>query len=567
MFRRYRQRRGPYALAKPSPVPAFIRSSILILLILIVLYFIGRGILGLFSLGSSQDRAAVTLTIEDRGTVNASLEGGLMQRAESNLKLYAGDKISALGNAHARLTFFDGSWVRTDANTDVTIDTSTSGKDSSAFGITFTKGAVWMSTPGADTYSGSTVRTIKTNMMTLSIPAHTQAAIDDNSLLVFSADRNGIGVTTKANKDPVYIGEGQQLNLPTNPSGDLFKYRSAIDPTAAQKPFVAQSRALSQSHTTAQTGSGAATTMDPNALSLTSPTDNTAINGTTVMVTGKFGSNVDRVRINGHFATLDKTLGTFSEELALTDSAQTTIEIDAIDVNNIVLDQVTRTVKKISQTINPPTITSPAGNGQTYRTQATQIEIKGKVPPTVTGIIINDYKLQLFRLGDTTWSYLASKQLNNLLDGKNVFNVYAVDADGNPSAPATVTVLVEAGTEGLVSTGSTVVSSAPTVIDEKTLPQNAPLSPGVITVTGPLAGSSFTATGSEILIEGTTSPQTASVWINGYKLQLYKAGKTTWNYIAKTDFNTLKKGTNVYHIHARDKADKLIDSFDYTVTY
>jgi hypothetical protein len=549
-------------------VPAFLRSGVLILVSLALLYVIGRGILRVFGIGGGEDRAAVTLTIENRGTVNASLEGGLMQRADTNLKLYAGDKISATGNAHARLTFFDGSWVRTDSNTDVSIDASSTNEESSAFGITISKGAAWISTPGTEVFSGSIIRTIKTNMMTLTVTGDTQAAVDGNSLMVFSAEGNGIGVTTPTVKTQVFIGEGQQLNLPDSPGEDLLKYRSAIDPVDALQVFVSESRTMAKAELSIGSGSGTVSTMDPNALLVSSPVDNAAINGTTVTVSGKFGANIDRIRINGHLATLDRTLETFTEELVLTDGPITEVHIEAIDANDIVLDQVTRTIKKISQSIDPPTITSPAGNGQTYRTQETQVEIKGKVPSTVAGIMVNDYKLQLFRLGDTTWSYLASKQLNNFVIGKNVFNVYALDAAGNPSAPATITVLVEAGTVGIVSTGSTIVNTAtPTIIEENTLPKNAPLTPGILSITGPKAGTSFTATGSEILIEGATSAQTASVWINGYKLQLYKPGKTFWNYIAKTEFGTMKKGANVYRINARDKEDKILDSFEYTVTY
>jgi hypothetical protein len=563
MLRRYRQRRGPYALAKQSVVPSFIRSIVLLLIACTVLYFIGRGILALFGMGGSSDeRTPVTFTIEDQGTVNVSLEGGLMQRGDSTMKLFASDKISAAGNGHARLQFFDSSWIRTNISTDLSIDKSSQTTKSSVFQVTLTKGDLWINTPAMSGYSGAIVRTIVTPSFTAVIPADTQAMIDSNDLLVFSADGDGISVTLKGSKTAENIGEGQQMILPDTPTGDPLHYRSAIDPLAAQKPFVQQSRQITRTGNATTTGTGSTAAIDPNSIVVDTPTEGAVISGQTVTVSGKVGANVNGVRINGHLATIDRT--------NQTGATTTDLEIDAIDTNDIVLDQVTRSVKKAVETIKSPTITNPAGNGQTYRTQDVQIEIKGTASAGAAGIMVNDYKLQLFRTGDTTWSYLASKALNNLVDGKNIFNVYALDADGNPSAPATVTVLVEAGTVGLVSTGSTVsgnTASAPAVIDEKTLPQNAPTTPGVITVTGPAAGASFTATGSEILIEGTTSAQTESVWINGYKLQLYKPGKTLWNYIAKTDFGTLKKGTNVYTIHARDKANNILDSFTYTVTY
>lgn len=570
MFRRYRQRRGPYALARPSVVPSFVRSLILLLVAGFVLYLIGRGILTLFGLGSGGDRAPVSLTIERGGAVNVSLEGGLMQRADDSMKLYATDKISTATTGHARLSFFDKSWIRLDGNTDLSLEKSEIGVEESVITATLTKGAVWIDTPSEDIYSGSIIRTIHTPSFTLHIPADTRAAIDEKTVLVFSAEGNGIGVTLKGSKEEQFIGEGQQMSLPDSPGTDALDYRTAIDPLAAQKMFVVESRAMQHAGTTVTAGSGTALQIDPNSIVLKTPADNAAVSTATVTIAGAAGANIARIRINGHEVSINRTDMSFSKEIALSEAATTDIRIEALDSNDIVLDQISRTIRRTIQTIVPPTITSPAKNGQTFRTQDLQIEIRGTVPAGAAGIIVNDYKLQLFRTGDTTWSYLASRQLNNLLDGRNVFNVYAVDAAGNPSAPATITILVEAGVAGIVSTGSTIGGSSPTAqvqIDEATLPQNTPLTPGVISVTGPTAGASHTATGSEILIEGTTSAQTASVWVNGYKLQLYKAGITRWNYIARTDYGTLKRGTNVYKINVRDANNQILDSFTYTVQY
>ncbi len=564
MFRRYRQRRGPYALATPSPVPSFIRSGILLLIALVVLYYIGRGILGLFGLIGNTERTPVQLSVENRGAVNVSLEGGPMQRADDTLKLYAGDTVSAQSNSHARLTFFDTSWIRTDTDTDVSIVTSADTKDEEAFEVELTKGALWVNTPKLSSYSGTVMRTIVLPAFSLSLPSDTQAAVDGRHITVFNADGNGIAITMKDAKEPIFLGEGQQLTLPENPTGDLFQYRSAIDPLAAQKTFITESRALGRS-VTVTSGSGSTALLDPNSLALTSPKDNASVTTGTVTVAGKIGSKVDRVRVNGYMANIDRAQHSFSEELTTSDGAQMSIHIEALDVNGIVIDEVTRTVKIIKTNADAPQILSPAKNGQTYRTQKTQLEIKGTASSKVASVYVNDYKLQLFRKGDTSWSYLASSALNNLLSGKNMFTVYTLDDAGNRSASATLTVIVEAGVEGVVSTGSTV--AAPEQVEEKTLPQNAPLTPNVITVTGPAAGSSFTATGSEILLEGTTSAQTDSIWINGYKLRLFKSGNTTWNYIASVAFTTLKKGTNVYTIHARNKNNELLDSFVYTVSY
>lgn len=563
MFRRYRQRRGPYALAAPNPVPSFVKSGIFLLIVALVLFFVGRGILHLFGISVSEARTPVTLSVESHSAVDVSLEGGAMQRADDSLKLYAGDKVSVGTNAHARLAFFDGTWVRTDAATDLSIQSSTDATGKAAIAIALSKGSIVVRTPRLDAFSGSVTRTVSFPTFSVVLNSDTQAFIDGGTLIVFSADGDGVSIKMNGKK-PVFIGEGQELQIPAAPTDDLLTHRSAIDPLAIQQSFVRESRALiSTSQSTTQHSSGAA--LDLNALIITSPSEGTVVASDTIKVMGKIGAKAASVRVNGYLATIDRTQNTFAEELAFNDSAKLTIQIQAMDENGIVLNEVTRSVSRTVSQVPVPTITSPAGNGRTYRTQATQIEIKGTAPASAAGLMVNDYKLQLFRPGDTTWSYLASSALNNLLPGSNVFNVYALDASGRQSAPAVLTVLVEQGTEGIVQTGSTVVQ--PEQADEKTLPQNAPLTPGVIAVTGPLAGSSFTATGSEILLEGTTSPQTDSIWINGYKLRLFKAGKTTWNYIASAAYTTLKKGTNVYHIHARNKDNQLLDSFDYTVKY
>ncbi len=69
------------------------------------------------------------------------------------------------------------------------------------------------------------------------------------------------------------------------------------------------------------------------------------------------------------------------------------------------------------------------------------------------------------------------------------------------------------------------------------------------------------------MIVGATSSQTASIWVNDYRLQLYKAGKTTWNYIASVAFANMKKGRNVYVITARDAEEKILDRVEYIVNY
>lgn len=552
-------------MAAPRVAPSILRSLILLGLVLLFLYLVGKGIFWLFG-GIDLQRSAVTMQVQEGGTVNVSLEGGLMQRAEDSIKLYGGDRVATGGNGHALLTFFDGTVARMDEQSDVNIVESGRGEEESAYTMELTKGALWIRTPEAAVFSGAITRTVDTPRYTVTLPSDAEVVAEEGTLLVFNADGQGAEMLIDGLEEPVYIGEGQQIALPDGEiAGDPLQWRSAIEPLAVQRAFIEESRTIQIS----DTGTGAVLPDEEDLLTVTAPADRTTVTTATVTVEGTVAPRVERVRINGNDATINRSAGTFSQDLALADTGETTITVEALDARGISLEQISRTVIRGSEAIQPPVITSPAQAGQTYRTSDTEFAITGTVPAGTAGVMVNEYRLQLFRSGDTTWSYLASTALNNLRQGTNVYDVYALDAAGNKSQPARITIMLGAGAEGVVSDGTSsagAASSAATV-DESTLPQNAPLSPGTVNVTGPTPGSSHTATGSEFLLEGTAPSTTHSVWVNGYRLQLYEPGRTYWNYIARTDYGTLKPGTNVYTITARNEENEILDQFEYTVTY
>lgn len=553
-------------MAAPSVVPSIIRSLILLFLVGLVLYFIAKWIIWLFGGGNAVQHNPVMLQVEGRGTVNVSLEGGLLQRAEDTIKLYPGDRVTTGGNGHAIMDFFDGGRARIDVQSDLTVTQSVLGTDASQLTLQLAQGSLWVRTPTLENFSGAITRTIDTPRYDVTLPSDTEAVIEERRLLVFSADGAGVTVSIPGINTPLVIGEGQQYELPDGGiAGDPYRYRSAIEPLAVQRDFIEDSRSITLAEG-APAGSGS--TADEVLLSVTAPADKTVVTTMTVRVGGTVAKRVERVRVNGYNATIDRSDNSFSQELSLKENTDTTITIEALDARGIVLATEIRSVRRGTQAITAPAITAPAKTGETYRTQQAEFAIRGTVPAGTAGVMVNDYKLQLFRSGDTTWSYLASTALSNMKPGTNVFTVYALDAAGNKSEPATITILLEPGTEGVVSggsTGGTASSAAP--LDEASLPKNTPLMPGTITVTGPAAGTSFTATGSEFLLEGTAPKETTSVWVNGYRLQLYKAGSGYWNYIAKTEYNTLKPGTNVYKITARNANNEILDTFEYTVTY
>jgi len=565
MFRHYRQRRGPYALAEPSRAPSAIGRIVVLLVALFIVYIVGKWLLGLIGFGKDEKNAFAMLASET-GTVNVSLDGGLMQHALDEMKIQTGDKISTGNDGTATLTFFDGTRVRLDKQSEVTITQSIQGSESSRIIVDLGKGDVWVQTPTEGTMSGTVTRSVTASTVTYAFPSDAEALVRQDAILVFSGDGQGVVVSARDYKPTFAIGEGQQWTVPSGGmiTGDPLRFRSAIDPLVAQSTFVRESRNGGGKGT----GSGSMIGDDSageEVISVTSPADNQTVTAATVKVQGTIGQNVDRVRVNSYLASVDTVNRTFSQELAVSDGDTMTIRIEALDANSVVLQAVTRTVKKGTISVTSPAITAPAKTGETYRTAKTELTIQGTVPANTAGVMVNDYRLQLFKQGDTTWSYLASESLQNLKDGENIFDVYALDAAGNKSAPARITVIVGQGSEGVVTGGGSASSVA--VVDESQLPKNAPLTPGVIAVTAPTPGTQHTATGGELLIEGTTSKETTNIWVNGYRLQLFKSGGGYWNYIANTAIGTMKRGTNVYKVTARNSKDEILDTFEYTVTY
>ncbi len=557
MLHRYRQRSGPYSLAEPSPLWGMLRRVLLLLAAALVLFFLVRSVFGMLGIGNRVERRQAVLTVENRSNVTVSLEGGLMQRADDRLPLYAGDRVVTGGNGHAQLAFFDGTSVRLDEQSEVEVDETYSGSTESAIGLSLNRGSVWMKTPLASAFSGTIVRTMSSDIYEAMLPSDAEVVFEERAILVFSAD--GDGVSVAVNGETVLIGEGQQMVFPETIEGDPRQYRSALDPFVVRSPFIEESRKIKLTPSTNGGTSSASATTDT--LTVTAPVNGQSISGTTVLVHGTIGPRAEKVRVNGYPATISREQGTFSQELSVTAGSTFVIHVEALDQSDVIVQQIERTVRPAQSSVGSPTITLPAKNGETFRTNLEELEIKGTVPAGTTAVYVNDYKLQLFRTGDTDWSYLASVRLLNMKQGENIFNVVAENASGGRSAAAKITIIL--GAEGTAVSSASVSS----VVSEESLPTNDPLRPGTLAVTAPTPGTTAVHTGTGFLLEGTTIAETASVWVNGYRLQLYEQGKTFWNYWALPKYDTLKRGRNVYRIVSRNAANQILDAMTYTVEY
>lgn len=550
--------------AEPRRPRTFMRMLI-IAMALAIAWYLATKVLALFD--DSIGRKSATILTVNAGTENVqvSLQGADWQRAESTLRLYAGDAVAVRGAGNATLTFFDGTRVRLDQNSEVAIDRSDAIEqgDSSVL-MTQRSGRLWIATPSARVFSGSILRIIETNSAAVTVPGDTQALVSANVITVLKAAGEGLSVSVQGRKNAVVIvGEGQYLSLSDDAKqliaagADPYDFRDPITPQMLRDEFLAKSYAELSQPVIAASGSGAVAGEIPDGadLSILSPENHAVITTKTVTVSGRVSDRVALVLVNGQNIPLKKERS-FSVDISLGKEESLNLHIEAQDLQGITLDSIDRTITNAYKPSVPAVrFKSPVASGGTLTTSLKEIEITGEAPAGAAAIVMNDYKLQLFKPGSKTWSYLASTALGNMVKGKNVYTVIVLDADGNKSEPRSITIEYS---ESAAATGTGSTSEPP-------LKQNAPIAPGTLSVTAPAAGTEATTDQIEVVLEGTTAPETHSVSVNGYTLSLYLPGKTTWNYIASLALQTMKRGRNVYRIVSRNANGEILDVLEYTI--
>lgn len=568
-----RHRRRQYLAGNSDPRrPALLVRIVVGAIILFVVWFGATKAMSLFDQSVGRKTAAV-LELQTTEGVQVALQEEDWQRGENGLKLYAGDAVATRGTGDATLKFFDGTRIRLDIGTDVVVEESDNESEgTSSISLNVRSGRIWVVTPEMKAYSGAIVRTVTTANYTSEIPAGANALMSSSLVNVMRAAGMGAKVTlTFAKAKPfLYVGEGQYLSISeqtkrlVEDGSDPYEFRDPVTLDLLKDPFLISSYAqMTRSEGTVSSAPAGTEPVptDEQPLVLVSPENRAQINARTVIVAGKVGSRIAQVTVNGEDITIN-TDRSFSAELSMpADQPTFLITVEAQDVQGVPVSKIERSVNNVFRvTVEPVRFRSPVGSGETLNTSQAELEITGEVSAGIAGVVVNDYRLQLFKPGARTWSYLASANLGNMKAGVNVFTVYALDADGNRSPSRSITINYEPVTSAPTGTGAT-ASSQPA------LKQNPPLTPGVLAVDSPAAGMTATTSDKETVIEGRTSGETASISINGYTLSLYEAGKTTWNYIASTDLGTMKRGKNVYRVVARNANGEILDVLEYTITF
>ncbi len=528
------------------------------LLSIVLLWNIGQSIVGFFSFDALASGSGI-LTVEDRASnVQVSVEDGDLQRAESGVKLYPGDTIATHTNGRAHVKFFNGTMLRCNDGSTIKITEASKTDSMKNLGIEFSQGELWVKTHYRG--SGSSIVTIETPHYSITINGDSEILIRPERIVVLKAENIGVAVELNidASEENLVVGEGQVLNLDVTARTSIengknpYTFRDPITPIILAEKFLTTSEDLvgtiaKEQEISSQSGSIA--TFDD--IRILNPKEGESISGRSIHVDGKAGKTIARVTVNGHSVTTNP-YGDFSADVAVERQGTTVLRIEGFTSQGLKTAEVVRSVEtKFEPFSETVTFIAPTSSGQVFTTKIPEVQITGLAPAAAVNIFVNNYKLQLFKPGAKTWSYIATLDFGNLKLGENIFSAYAVDEFGNRSAPTSITVLYAPETS--TSSGNILP-----------LKQNSPKESGSLDVINPKEN---VTSDRELRIDGTTSKNTASITVNGYMLQYYTPGSTSWSYIASVKIATMHRGRNVYRIESRDAHGDVLDVLEYTLIF
>ncbi|MBI4556403.1 MAG: PKD domain-containing protein [Candidatus Hydrogenedentes bacterium] len=254
--------------------------------------------------------------------------------------------------------------------------------------------------------------------------------------------------------------------------------------------------------------------------------NNFTSNQSAVNLQGTCASDTAQILVNGASTgvtyTPESTAWSYSGSLGVGANVFSVVAVD--DAGNASsADSITVTLD-----VTPPaspTITSNGGND--YATNQTPVSLQGTCAPDTNQIRVSGTTTGVtYAAGQTSWTYGGT-----LSEGANTFNVTALDAAGNESAPDTITITLD--------------TAAP----------NAP----VITTNG---GADYLTNIAALTLQGACASDTAQIHVNGSTSGVtYTPGGTNWTYSA-----TLSDGTNPYSVTARDAAGNESTADTITIT-
>ncbi len=205
-----------------------------------------------------------------------------------------------------------------------------------------------------------------------------------------------------------------------------------------------------------------------------------------------------------------------------------------------------------------PVILSPAENTVIPATKSS-ITIEGTAPKQAFQIQVNGYTLSKFQPGDRKWTYFAATKFNTLKSGENLYQIIAIDRQGQRS-PVTE---LRLNYEGVVVTPTPLTTSAnetaqniTETVPTKTKDSLPDVFPAPVITTPALFAENpkaiYQTSSDRVTLFGEVPVGTNTVKVNGFQLRKFRIGDTKFQYtaIALGVNGNMQEGENTYNIQA-----------------
>lgn len=206
------------------------------------------------------------------------------------------------------------------------------------------------------------------------------------------------------------------------------------------------------------------------------------------------------------------------------------------------LDLATESDAPLNPELSAPIILLPAQNAVIPASQDS-IALEGTAPDQAFQIQVNGYTLTKFQPGDRKWTYFAATKFGTLKPGANLYQVIAIDRQGQRSEVTNLNLTYE---------GSTPVATpaAPTVEETITTFAAPQVTTPALFAEDPNA--TYQTSADRVTLFGTVPAGTNAVKVNGFQLRKFKVGETKFQYtaIALGINGNMQEGENTYTIQA-----------------
>ena len=421
-------------------------------------------------------------------------------KAYSGQVLWEGDTLRTSANSRAVLAFYDGTLLRMDESSELSLSKITEKKDAQQVEMLLGRGAIWVNeSEASDELFSLIVRTDDLKINSLgTIFAVTQKL--DNWVRVIEGQVQVAVLDRAAEKERVLetytVGVGQQVKIGYEELQQLkdFQPLSLIDSLDAEfkasdwyfwneqedlspTDFAKEKTLTGEEILDETVGTGTGTVAETTGADATKPVVTVTDPAETPFETDensidiKGAANELTARIKGvwlheddkdeyflrHYEAGDETWR-YSAAVSYGNMkpGENRYRITGIDAEGNEGETVEVTVNLVTtvseEVLTVPTIVSFNEEVVTvmnfvYTTDLDRVEVKGACSARTYKLVVNDFALTKKDPGSTEWTYFADVMYDNFKEGENVYQVYAEDLEGNKSEMVEFKIIKEVAEE------------------------------------------------------------------------------------------------------------------------